>query len=190
MRNILFLCLMILLGCKKEKEADKFRITPGGKVNYMLDDRSLKLKFGDMINLRVGEKKIEAIVIDIRNEGQKIWYGLSFKIGDKIAGTMIRDTQNGETTCASLVEVFYLNQENIYDYELVKNEKLLFSKIGLSNAGYQNAKVEKLEEVLPKYFAAIEKRKNDDSDCEDTVKNKAPKYVYVKLSELTDERYQ
>ena len=54
-------------------------------TNYLkVNDKNLKLKFGDLVEFNIGGENIKAIVLDISPENDGNWFGLCFLNGNQI----------------------------------------------------------------------------------------------------------
>lgn len=131
------------------------------ETNYgKIDDYNLQLKFGDVIQSEDGN--IKAIVIDISNEDNKYFFGVSFMNDNQIFGRRIPEGFNGD--CIDLVDVIYIEESYLINkFKILKHENLNFKKIGIGAYGYVNS----YEEILSHYINDIKRRELEQTSCTD-----------------------
>lgn len=151
---VVFIMLCSFFGCNLSTIENNRNKTNYGKI----DDSNLKLKFGDIISF--DGSNINAIVIDIINENDQYYFGISFMIDDQIFGRRIPEGFDGD--CVNLIDVIYVKEDIFTDkIQIVKPEILNFNKIEIGAYGYVN----NYEEILSDYTVGIERLKLRQTPC-------------------------
>ena len=157
--QLLFIILFVSCNPKKsdlqnQNVPEIFR-TNYGKIN----DENLKLKFGDIIKLKIENKYIEAVVLDIHQEDNINWFGLCFLTNGKVFGRKI--PKGFGEDCIELFDLSYLNEKGLANYTVVKNLKINFEKVGFGS----DSPVLNYDELLRNYKFGIQRRKLKETPC-------------------------
>ena len=165
-----FLFIILTLTNCNPKKQNKSKNTPEiFLTNYgKIDDKNLKLKFGDLIEFVIKNQKINAIVLDIKQENNENWFGLCFLNNNRLFGRNIPQGFNGD--CIELYDLTFLNERGLIDYKVLKNLKINFKKVGF---GSDSPAINETE-VLRDYKLGIELRKKIETPCEKKLRNLNP----------------
>ncbi|MCE3074262.1 hypothetical protein [Chryseobacterium gwangjuense] len=143
--------------------AEIFR-TNYGKIN----DKKLRLKFGDLIELKIQDKTIRAIVLDIQQENTDNWFGLCFLNNNQLFGRRIPQGFDGD--CIDLLDFTFINEKGLKTYKILKSIKIDFEKVGF---GSDSPAINE-NEILRDYKEGIEKRKQKETPCEKKISKLDP----------------
>ncbi|KFC18194.1 hypothetical protein [Epilithonimonas lactis] len=160
--RILFLILFITNCNPKNSKLEDDNSPNIFLTNYWkVDDKNLKLKFGDLVEFNIGKENIKAIVLDISPENDGNWFGLCFLNGNQIFGRKIPQGFGGH--CVDLCDFSYLHENAISNYKVLKNIKVNFKKIGRG----MDSPTKNLQDILRDYRNGLEVRKKKQTPCED-----------------------
>ena len=129
-----------------------------------IDDKNLKLKFGDLVEFEINNQKINAIILDITLEENEYWFGLCFIKNNRLFGRRIPEGFGGE--CIELFDITYLNEKGLNNFKLINNLKIEYDKVGTGS----NSPVINYEEILRDYEQGLENRKKSETPCKEKLK--------------------
>ena len=131
-------------------------------TNYLkVNDKNLKLKFGDLVEFNIGGENIKAIVLDISPENDGNWFGLCFLNGNQIFWRKIPKGFVGH--CVDLFDFSYINEKALSNCKILKNIKINFKKIGRG----MDSPTKNIQDILRNYKMGIAERKKKQTPCED-----------------------
>ena len=142
-----------------------------------IETKNLKLKFGQIVTFKKENEKIRAIVLDFNKDEKGIWYGLCFFNNNKLFG---RKVPNGlvDVECMKLIDLTYLNEKGLGEFEIISNEKLDLTKIGIGSTGSALT----YSDLLRNYSYGLKKRLQKETPCNDILNSRAIRECYFGLS--------
>jgi hypothetical protein len=179
MKNITqttLLCVFLLSGCSsKEGAMDLFRPNWTG-----IDTTELKFKFGQVVNFDVDSQQISAVVLDFDKDEGGIWYGLCFLDEGKLFGTQI-PSGLVNTICIDLLDLTYLNDSTVHEFEIQDNLQVDISKVGVGRI----SPVTNYVDLAYDFNRGIEARKKDPIPCDEgMLDSNAHRQRYFELEKI------
>jgi hypothetical protein len=165
-----FTILFIFLSCSsKEHKDSNFNVPEMFQTNFK-SAKFLKsnFKYGDILDFTMNNKKISGIIIDIQPEQNENLIGICFISNGKLFGRKIPDgiTEN----CIELLDITFINEKSLNNFEIKSNEKLNFSKIGIGSRSPAND----LRDIFRDFETGIQDRKKKETSCSEKFKTLNP----------------
>ncbi len=165
----ILLIILTIINCNPKKQNESKNSPEIFRTNYgKINDKNLKLKFGDSIEFDIDNQKINAIVLDIKQENNENWFGLCFLNNNQLFGRKIPQGFNGD--CIDLYDLTFLNEKGLNNYKILKNIKINFNKVGFGS----DSPVINESEILRDYNWGIKLRKKEETPCEKKLRKLDP----------------
>ena len=155
------LILFLLINCSPKEKKENGIMPEIFRTNYgKINDKNLKLKFGELIEFQIQNQKISAVVLDIKQENNENWFGLCFLNNNQLFGRKIPQGFGGE--CINLYDLTFINENGLSHYKIVRKLQIDFNKVGFGS----DSPVINVEEILRDYIWGINQRKKSETPCE------------------------
>ncbi|UJF29360.1 hypothetical protein L0B70_11015 [Kaistella sp. 97-N-M2] len=178
--SLIFIFTIFLTCTPKNSDNIKNEIPENLRVNYgKIDDKNLKLKFGDLIEISMSNKIFKGIVLDIKKQDSNYWFGICFLNGNKLFGRKIPHGFNGD--CIELYDLSYVKDESLKNFKVSKNMKLNYEII---SAGSDSPIID-LKNIERDYNLGIENRRKIQTPCAEKLLELNPvNECYINLKKI------
>ena len=174
------LAMLTLTSCHTKTENQPQNTPEIFLTNYgKIDDKNLKLKFGELIEFEINDQKINAVVLDIKQESNENWFGICFLNNNLLFGRKIPQGIGGN--CIYLYDLSFVNEKALNNYKILEKLKIDFTKVGFGS----DSPVINQEQILRDYKYGIEQRKKKETPCEKKLELLDPtNECYFELNEI------
>ncbi len=127
-----------------------------------IDLNEMPVKFGQILRFEKDSNVINAIALDFDKDEGGIWIGLCFINKTNIFG---RQIPSGwiNTKCLDLLDLQYLNNEGLKQYQIIDQIKVNRDKVGIGLI----TPVSNVEDLMLEYKRGIEQRKKKQTSCDE-----------------------
>lgn len=129
-----------------------------------IDVEIFPVEIGNVLEFKIENLKIVAIVLDYKIEKNKKYIGLCFLNGNKLFG---RQIPNGliNTTCIDLLDLSYLYINSDLQYKIIDKLVINKDKVGIGSLGF----AENVDVLKKSYLLGINQRKKQQTPCDKNI---------------------
>ena len=134
-----------------------------------IDVKKFPVEIGNVLEFKINNLKIVAIVLSFKIEQNQKYIGLCFLNENKLFG---RQIPNGmiNTTCIDLLDFTYLNFKSDLKFEIIDKINVNKNEIGIGSFGF----AENLNELNDAFVLGINQRKKEQTPCDKDIANINP----------------
>lgn len=126
-----------------------------------INEKEFPVKIGNVLEFKIDNSKIIAIVLDFKIEQNQKYIGLCFLNENKLFGRQIPSGMIN-TTCIDLLDFSYLNIKSDLKYKIIEELIIDNEKVGIGSFGFAN----NLSELKNSYLFGINQRKKEQTPCD------------------------
>lgn len=126
----------------------------------------LPLKFGQIITLGNDSINLKAVVLDFNEDEGGKWIGICFIHQNQLFGRQIPNgIPNGlfNTTCLDLLDLIYLQENALVDYEIIEKIEVKKENIGIG----ANSSATNLDDLIQSFNWGIKQRQKVQTPCDE-----------------------